>query len=180
MPAVIIYESCVRYEPERFRSHTVRRTECSTGKRAYCTALWQMNSNATLKIQENFRKRTVNGTRKLSGLVRNQTGYVLQDIYRVYNSPGSFCGADWESAQTQEVPAVQELSILILQRKIKIFYREFDPGSGWTLAACLTHASRTGMPFLKRAACCEWKCWHLSGGRVSNAWGTCPVQGDNT
>ena len=23
------------------------------------------------------------------------------------------------------------------------FFREFDPGSGWTLAACLTHASRT-------------------------------------
>ena len=26
---------------------------------------------------------------------------------------------------------------------IKIFFREFDPGSGRTLAACLTHASRT-------------------------------------
>ena len=26
---------------------------------------------------------------------------------------------------------------------IKIFYGEFDPGSGLTLAACLTHASRT-------------------------------------
>ena len=25
----------------------------------------------------------------------------------------------------------------------KIFFREFDPGSGRTLAACLTHASRT-------------------------------------
>ena len=24
-----------------------------------------------------------------------------------------------------------------------IFYGEFDPGSGLTLAACLTHASRT-------------------------------------
>ena len=24
-----------------------------------------------------------------------------------------------------------------------IFFREFDPGSGRTLAACLTHASRT-------------------------------------
>jgi len=25
------------------------------------------------------------------------------------------------------------------------FFREFDPGSGRTLAACLTHASRTGL-----------------------------------
>ena len=28
------------------------------------------------------------------------------------------------------------------ERHIEPFYREFDPGSGRTLAACLTHASR--------------------------------------
>ena len=29
-----------------------------------------------------------------------------------------------------------------------LFFGEFDPGSGRTLAACLTHASRTGLvPF---------------------------------
>ena len=38
------------------------------------------------------------------------------------------------------------------------FFREFDPGSGLTLAACITHSSRT-------------ECSNtLSGGRVSNAW----------
>jgi hypothetical protein len=30
---------------------------------------------------------------------------------------------------------------------IEFFYGEFDPGSGRTLAACLTHASRTMKPF---------------------------------
>ena len=30
------------------------------------------------------------------------------------------------------------------QARLSIFYGEFDPGSGRTLAACLTHASRTG------------------------------------
>jgi hypothetical protein len=30
---------------------------------------------------------------------------------------------------------------------IKFFFGEFDPGSGRTLAACLTHASRTMKPF---------------------------------
>ena len=30
-----------------------------------------------------------------------------------------------------------------LARLQSIFYGEFDPGSGRTLAACLTHASRT-------------------------------------
>ena len=41
--------------------------------------------------------------------------------------------------------------------------REFDPGSGWTLAACITHSSRTD----KGLRPC------VSGGRVSNAWATC-------
>ena len=54
---------------------------------------------------------------------------------------------------------------------------EFDPGSGWTLAACLTHASRTkhSIRFLSGMTIL----W-LSGGRVSNAWVTCLIQGDNS
>ena len=38
---------------------------------------------------------------------------------------------------------------VVLSDWIKHFIREFDPGSGWTLAACLTHASRTGITLLK-------------------------------
>ena len=44
------------------------------------------------------------------------------------------------------------------------FHGEFDPGSGRTLAACLTHASRTMKP----------ACWWISGERVSNTWVICP------
>ena len=40
------------------------------------------------------------------------------------------------------------------------FFGEFDPGSGRTLAACLTHASRT----MKLGACTGW----ISGERASN------------
>ena len=42
-----------------------------------------------------------------------------------------------------------------------VLFGEFDPGSGRTLAACLTHASRTvkRLPF--------WGVW-MSGERVSN------------
>ena len=45
------------------------------------------------------------------------------------------------------------------QKRLEQYIREFDPGSGRTLAARLTHASRAeqGFRFL------------LSGGRVSNA-----------
>ena len=31
-----------------------------------------------------------------------------------------------------------------------VLFGEFDPGSGRTLAACLTHASRTGLPYFLR------------------------------
>ena len=54
-------------------------------------------------------------------------------------------------------------------------FREFDPGSGRTLAACLTHASRTELS--------EWSFrmdfGKFSGGRVSNAWVTCLQEGNN-
>ena len=40
------------------------------------------------------------------------------------------------------------------------FFGEFDPGSGRTLAACLTHASRTGLSWFLLG-------W-VSGERVSN------------
>lgn len=45
---------------------------------------------------------------------------------------------------------------------------EFDPGSGRTLAACLTHASRT-MNHLRVG---------ISGERVSNTWAICPALWD--
>jgi hypothetical protein len=51
-------------------------------------------------------------------------------------------------------------------------FGEFDPGSGRTLAACLTHASRTrsiGSLLPRRP----------SGERVSNAWATYLEVGDN-
>ena len=48
------------------------------------------------------------------------------------------------------------------------FYGEFDPGSGRTLAACLTHASRAVRPFRG----------YTSGERVSNTWVTCPALWD--
>src|ERR1700727_2444546 len=47
-------------------------------------------------------------------------------------------------------------------------FGEFDPGSGRTLAACLTHASRTERP-LRR---------YSSGERVSNTWVICPALRD--
>ena len=56
--------------------------------------------------------------------------------------------------------------------KNRIIYKEeFDPGSGWTLAAGLTHASRGAARGSNTLA--------ATGGRVRNAWATCPYPGDN-
>jgi len=65
----------------------------------------------------------------------------------------------------------QKISILLKQikllftifrkRVLKNFNGEFDPGSGRTLAVCLTHASRTRSYFCLQ----EYDC---SGGRVRN------------
>ena len=54
----------------------------------------------------------------------------------------------------------------------KTIYWEFDPGSGRTLAVCLTHASRTRRFWWILRVTLELE----SGERVSNAWVTCPME----
>ncbi len=54
--------------------------------------------------------------------------------------------------------------LFLLGVEPSVFVGEFDPGSGRTLAACLTHASRAVRPFRG----------YTSGERVSNTWVTCP------
>ena len=61
--------------------------------------------------------------------------------------------------------------------RLKKSLREFDPGSGWTLAACLTHASRAEIIAEGGFGRIHG---YLSGGWVRNAWRTCPSQGDNS
>ena len=51
------------------------------------------------------------------------------------------------------------------------YYEEFDPGSGWTLATGLTHASR--------GASGSSNTLPATGARVSNAYVTCLIQGDS-
>ena len=57
---------------------------------------------------------------------------------------------------------------IVLFVELKGFYGEFDPGAGRTLAACLTHASRTVRPLRG----------YTSGERVSNTWVICPALRD--
>ena len=56
---------------------------------------------------------------------------------------------------------------IVIGIRTKKYKEEFDPGSGWTLATGLTHASR-GVTL--RAT---------TGARVSNTYPTCPFLGDS-
>ena len=65
------------------------------------------------------------------------------------------------------IPPTVPLSCVCTGLPVNI-HGEFDPGSGRTLAACLTHASRT-MNHLRVG---------ISGERVSNTWAICPALWD--
>ena len=75
----------------------------------------------------------------------------------------------WKLSKTSILSStVLNLSKLISWKKDIYFFGEFDPGSGWTLAACLRHASRTRRPF-------EVECLHkadLDFRLVAKGWVT--------
>ena len=56
-------------------------------------------------------------------------------------------------------------------KKNNLYNEEFDPGSGWTLATGLTHASRGAAGFSNRLP--------ATGARVSNGYATYPVLENN-
>ena len=71
-----------------------------------------------------------------------------------------------KSGQNQTIEHI----LVILVTKIKTYNEEFDPGSGWTLATGLTHASRGVFKSLLLTT---------TGARVSNAYPTCPSHWDS-
>ena len=84
------------------------------------TEPWKIYSNATLKILKEFQKcKSRNAKNEPKRLKKSRT---------VSKSETELAGCWFSSG-------------------FKLLTREFDPGSGWTLAACLTHASRTEFVF---------------------------------
>lgn len=83
-------------------------------------------------------------------------------------SPSRPCGADGthsEDAVNDRTYSVWSFRSRVCFTRLRVnIHGEFDPGSGRTLAACLTHASRT-MNLLREG---------ISGERVSNTWAICP------
>ena len=49
----------------------------------------------------------------------------------------------YNSKKVKELQKLWIIKVLATSVDNIQFFREFDPGSGWTLAACLTHSSRT-------------------------------------
>ena len=118
---------------------------------------WKLNSNATLKnskrkfqniskeTNQNSKERTV----KISQVDFDWDQRWLLSRLRRQDKTGSqqSCSLRFDPYMFFIPPALPDKSggsrkekhAIILRTQI----REFDPGSGWTLAACLTHASRT-------------------------------------
>ena len=80
----------------------------------------------------------------------------------------------WSLKTEQNVNSISRdtniLKLQIIWKRFNIFFGEFDPGSGWTLAACLRHASRTKKPNEDWVLARDWNWILLSGRRVSNTW----------
>ena len=57
------------------------------------------------------------------------------------------------------------LEMILTQKRKNTIFREFDPGSGRTLAACLTHASRT--KFIWNATSVKWSLNLVADGWVT-------------
>ena len=126
--------------------------------------LWQINSNATLKI---LIKMVRFWPWVLEIQNKNQVKIWKANVF-------------WTESKEVSGTCTRTVTGRATSKVLRTFRHltwEFDPGSGWTLAACLTHASRT--------ECKRWRdlgqfLFTLSGGRVSNAWVTCRMQGDNS
>ena len=123
----------------------------------YVTEPWQINSNATLKIQE---KKFLKIFQRVSNRYKPNSKCLGK---RIRKKPSLFWSGsneevDWSygfakrSPQSwfAEVNLWNKFTKVNLRSKFTFLIREFDPGSGWTLAACLTHASRTEISFSKR------------------------------
>ena len=112
-----------------------------------------------------------------SNLTKNIDNWTVRNLERFWESIRTL---QWKLKTFKTVNSdsiwMNELAKFNLT-EINFLTWEFDPGSGWTLAACLTHASRTKhFIWFPSGLIILW----LSGGRVSNAWVTCLVQGDNS
>ena len=114
----------------------------------YVTEPWQINSNATLKIQE---KKFLKIFQRVSNRYKPNSKCLGK---RIRKKPSLFWSGsneevDWSYGFAERSPQ-SWFTEVNLRSKFTFLIREFDPGSGWTLAACLIHASRTEISFSKR------------------------------
>ena len=142
----------------------------TTKQRTLITKQWKTlkdfeNNSRTLQKWSNLK--TVNSDSVWMKSQFNWTGYSKDDGSPLKNGMCSHLKSATRMGSHREV--------IFFENNFRTW--EFDPGSGWTLAACLTHASRTKHSIWFSS---EMKILWLSGGRVSNAWVTCLIQGDNS
>ena len=120
------------------------------------------------KAEKESRLKESTGPWKLNNERKNGTCNFFERLKETYEKQNST--NLWRTSE-RRYERIKALKKIWTRKRLDTIFREFDPGSGRTLAACLTHASRTEL----KGACF----FQLSGGRVSNAWVTCLSEGDN-
>ena len=111
----------------------------------------QQNLNSKM-FEKNLKKCLTNKKRwdKINELSEKQTQQTLiTKQWNTYDSRKFLYIYLKNGLNKPKAVKTRDSQTVVLSKWIKHFIREFDPGSGWTLAACLTHASRTGNLLLK-------------------------------
>ena len=143
--------------------------------RVFWRKLLQKTFRKPLDKRENliYNIQAVSESRQHSRTLKIEQNWNLWNLDRGFGNPRkSIPNFTSNSYRTQAIVSEWLQWFNAFKWRLNTIYKEFDPGSGRTLAARLTHASRTE----SRGACFSW----FSGERVSNAWVTCPGVGDNS
>ena len=79
-------------------------------------------------------------------------------ISNAFNEKAEMIFENWAKMSIQKVRYKQLKKQTTTMKIVDLyFFWEFDPGSGWTLAACLRHASRTEWPLEDGVLARSWK-----------------------
>ena len=143
MQLVIWYASCCKRQASfKYRSNENKKVFKKRSKKMTKNA-WQVNRRCAkikrLSPTKETATRTVVRSMQIKNRIRKKRFFVTQKAVSVNFFETSVLKA--KSARITNI--VRAVGTISLVSALNNWTQEFDSGSGWTLAACLTHASRT-------------------------------------
>ena len=108
--------------------------------------MWYNSQAVAARLLKSIERRQRNCTLKIEQRKMKTKHIILENSATVKRCEKSFwcIGNNAKEIQVKRAKAQTSKELKsVCDIGFKYFFREFDPGSGWTLAACLTHSSRT-------------------------------------